>query len=76
MADSPPDSFASFDVTTLDDQALAEYRIELYQAILEPGIEFEWFDPDLGEKWYRDRLTLVDEELNSRGLGPVGQGLP
>lgn len=75
-SDSPPDSFADFDVTLLDDHALTSYRQELYQAIMEPGIEFEWFDPALGNKWYRERLALVDSELFNRGLGPKGQGLP
>lgn len=75
-ADSPPDSFASFDPSILDDKALADYRQELYQAIMEKGIEFEWFDPDLGETFYRDRLKLVDKILHDRGLGPIGEGLP
>lgn len=74
--DSPPDSFANFDITVVDDKTLTDYRMELYHAIMEPGIEYEWFDPALGETWYRDRLKQVDKELNSRGLGPVGDGLP
>lgn len=75
-ADSPPDQFADFDPSTLDDKALTGYRQELYQAIQERGSEFEWFDRTLGEDWYRDRLKLVDKILHDRGLGPVGEGLP
>lgn len=76
MADSPPDQFADFDITQVDDQKLAEYRQELYQAIMAPGIEFEDFDRTLGEDWYRDRLKAVDAELHRRGFGPAGEGLP
>lgn len=75
-ADSPPDSYADFDSTVLDDKTLTEYRMELYHAIMNPGTEYEWFDRSLGEDWYRARLALVDKELNTRGLGPVGEGLP
>lgn len=75
-ADSPPDSFADFDPSILENSTLAEYRKELYDAILNPGIEYEWFDPALGETFYRNRLKLVDKILNDRGLAPVGEGLP
>jgi hypothetical protein len=73
---SPADKIATFDLTTLDDKALTDYRQELYQAIMNRGSEFEWFDRSLGEDWYRARLQSVDDELQARGLGPKGQGLP
>lgn len=82
--DSPPDQFASVDLTQLDYEALTGYRHELILAIRRPGIEFDeasapgrpaTFASDQ-EKQYRDRLAEVDKYLHDNFGEPVGGNLP
>jgi hypothetical protein len=84
MPDSPPDQFASVDLTVLSYQQLTDYRQELIQAILNPGIEYdEASSPgrpaDFAsnqEKQYRDRLAEVDKYLHDNFGEDVGGNLP
>lgn len=79
MADSPPDTYVIPDFTEMTNRELTEYRQEIVNAILNPGIEFESFDPALpgGETWYRALLVTIDQYLfTNRGLDNLGGGLP
>lgn len=84
MADSPPDQFASVDLTSLNYQQLTDYRHELIHAIMHPGIEFDegsapgrpaTFASDQ-EKQYRDRLAEVDKYLHDNFGEDAGGNLP
>jgi phosphatidate phosphatase APP1 len=41
MADAGDENFTPLDVTTLTEQQAHDYRQELVQALLNPGIEFD-----------------------------------
>jgi hypothetical protein len=74
MADAGDENFTPLDVTTLTQQQAHDYRQELIQALLNPGIEFDLVggEGERDEKLYAAQLKAVDDHLNTFPGAPLG----
>lgn len=72
--DAGDENFTPLDVTTLTQEQAHNYRQELIQALLNPGIEFDLVggEGERDEKLYADQLLKVDEYLNTFPGAPLG----
>lgn len=74
MPDAGDENFTPLDVTTLTQKQAHDYRQELIQALLNPGIEFDLVggEGERDEKLYASQLKKVDEHLNTFPGTPLG----
>lgn len=70
-----PDPVADVDVNTLTVYQASEYRQELINAIMVPGIEY-WEGDDDARKIYKGKLAEVDAYLAALTGSAPGGNLP
>jgi hypothetical protein len=74
VADTNGEKYVFASVTDMSLEALAEYRQELVNTILNPGVEYEASD-DVAEAAYRSQLAVVDARLRELTGSPEGGNL-